>query len=142
MTAKFIKFIEDDGWSICCESPLEIEHKDGHSATGLAASYVLSSLDEEYCAYINDSNSTQNINIQKVLEGNRYSDYAHGNIKYTKYKIIVPTEDDKGEIIKAFDHIHYSNIDTDLIAVNQLSHEYLEDYNIIVDEKIYNNISG
>jgi hypothetical protein len=52
---------------------------------------------------------------------------------------------------KAFEHIHYSNIDTDNIAVNQLAHEYLTEEttgdpktrnNIIVDEELYNKLSN
>lgn len=48
-----------------------------------------------------------------------------GKVIWTKYKIVVPTVEDKLELEKAFEHIHYSNIDTDNIAVNQLAHEYL-----------------
>lgn len=42
-------------------------------------------------------------------------------VKWTKYKIIVPTLEDKLELEKAFEHIHDSNIDTDNIVVNQLN---------------------
>jgi hypothetical protein len=45
------------------------------------------------------------------------------NVRWTKYKIIVPTLEDKMELEKAFEHIHYSDIDTDNITVNQLAHE-------------------
>jgi hypothetical protein len=70
-------------------------------------------------------------------------------VKWTKYKIIVPTIEDKLELEKAFEHIHYSDIDTDNIAVNQLAHEYLTEEvtgdpktinNIIVDKELYNKI--
>ena len=70
-------------------------------------------------------------------------------VKWTKYKIIVPTLEDKLELEKAFEHIHYCNIDTDNIAVNQLAHEYLTEEitgdprhinNIIVDGELYNKI--
>ena len=73
------------------------------------------------------------------------------NVKWTKYKIVVPTLEDKLELEKAFEHIHYSDIDTDNIAVNQLAHEYLTEErtgdprtinNIIVDEELYNNLSN
>lgn len=65
-------------------------------------------------------------------------------VPFTKYVIIVPTEQDKQELMEAFEHIHYSDIDTDYIAVNQLAHEYLdlsEDVvnNIIVDLEAYEN---
>ena len=92
----------------------------------------------------------------------RYEDFKNENnetdiltkeelerVKCTKYKIIVPTLEDKLELEKAFEHIHYSDIDTDNIAVNQLAHEYLTEEitgdprhinNIIVDEELYNKI--
>ena len=41
------KLLEDDGWTIDCESPFEISDKDGNRATGRAADYVLSHLDTE-----------------------------------------------------------------------------------------------
>jgi hypothetical protein len=72
------------------------------------------------------------------------------SVRWTKYKIIVPTLEDKEELEKAFEHIHYSDIDTDNIAVNQLAHEYLTEEitgdpktinNIIVDEELYNKLS-
>ncbi len=73
------------------------------------------------------------------------------NVRWTKYKIVVPTIEDKQELEKAFEHIHYSDIDTDNIAVNQLAHEYLTEEvtgdpqtrnNIIVDQKLYNRLSN
>jgi len=84
----------------------------------------------------------------------RYEDYKTDNtsehltesemkdVDWTRYKIIVPTEDDKNELMKAFEHFHNSNIDTDFIAVNQLAHEYLEESkNIIVSDEIFNNLN-
>ncbi|MCK9415537.1 hypothetical protein M0Q97_02625 [Candidatus Dojkabacteria bacterium] len=67
------------------------------------------------------------------------------NIEWTKFKIIVPTLKDKIELEEAIEYIHCSDIDTDYITVNQLAHHYLnedEGYinNIIVDEKLYNNL--
>ncbi len=73
-----------------------------------------------------------------------------GKVIWTKYKIVVPTVEDKLELEKAFEHIHYSNIDTDNIAVNQLAHEYLTEEqtgdpktrnNIIVDEELFNKLN-
>lgn len=70
-------------------------------------------------------------------------------VKWTRYKIIVPTEKDKKELEEAFEHFHYSDIDSDFIAVNQLIHEYLTPErtgddntknNIIVDEELYNKL--
>jgi hypothetical protein len=72
-------------------------------------------------------------------------------VKWTKYKIVVPTEEDKRELEMAFEHIHYSDIDTDNVAVNQLAHEYLTEEitgdvktknNIIVDKELYNKLSN
>lgn len=61
-------------------------------------------------------------------------------IKWTSYKIIVPTEEDKQELMESFEHIHYSDVDSDYITVNSLMHEYLYGSNIIVDEKLFNKI--
>ncbi len=80
---------------------------------------------------------------------NKYDDFANiKDVKWTKYKIIVPTEEDKKELMLAFEHIHYSNIDTDYVVVNQLAHEYLDKEkmegaknNIIVDKTLYDNLS-
>jgi len=80
----------------------------------------------------------------------KYKDYKKiEDIPWTKYVIIVPTEEDKKEIEEAFEHIHYSDIDTDNIAVNQLAHEYLTPErtgdersinNIVVDPEAYENL--
>jgi len=74
----------------------------------------------------------------------KYSDYSDGeerdltaeelkNVKWTNYKIIVPTEEDKDAVMEAFQHFHYEGYDSDFIVANQLAHEYLEGSNIIVD---------
>ena len=69
------------------------------------------------------------------------------NVKWCKYVIVVPTEEDRNELMEAFEHIHYSDIDTDNIAVNQLAHEYLDDdrepatyNNIVVDPIAYEKL--
>lgn len=67
------------------------------------------------------------------------------NIKWTKFKIVVPTKEDKIALEEAFHYIHNSDMDTDYVTVNQLAHTYLNEeegyeYNIIVDEKIYNEL--
>jgi hypothetical protein len=63
------------------------------------------------------------------------------NVEWTKYKIVVPTESDKEEILLGFKHFHDSvNIDTDYIVVNQMAHEYITANNIIVDEELYNKL--
>ena len=63
---------------------------------------------------------------------------------FTKFKIVVPTEKDKKEIVDALHYIHNCNIDTGYVTVNQLAHEYLncdmdgeEQSNIIVDHTLY-----
>lgn len=81
-----------------------------------------------------------------IQEMKNYNDYKDDQYPFVKYKIIVPSQEDKEELMAAFEHIHYSDIDTDFIAVNQLAHEYLTgeragdnniDNNIIVDPKLY-----
>lgn len=79
----------------------------------------------------------------------KYEDYKDiKDVKWTKYKIVVPTEEDRQELMKAFKHFHYSDIDTNYVAVNQLAHEYLteEDLqgnhnNIIVDKELYEKLN-
>jgi hypothetical protein len=70
----------------------------------------------------------------------RYIDYEDSSIPWTKFKIIVPTMEDKAELIEAFREIHYADIDTDYIAVNQIAHLYLESPTIVVDEELYKEL--
>lgn len=79
-----------------------------------------------------------------------YDDKPIDEINWTKYKIIVPTEHDKKELEEAFEHLHYTECDTNFVAVNQLIHEYLTpersgnprtQNNIIVNKNLYNAIS-
>jgi hypothetical protein len=80
----------------------------------------------------------------------RYNDFTSiKEVEWTNYIIIVPTEKDRKELMDAFEHIHYSNIDTDIIAVNQLAHEYLDETrnkgsvnNIIVDDDLFNQLKS
>ena len=79
----------------------------------------------------------------------KYSDYPENNWSFTKYKIVVPTEEDRQELMKGFEHIHYSDVDTENIVVNQLIHEYLDEErmegaknNIIVDSVLYNKLTN
>jgi len=82
----------------------------------------------------------------------RYSDYQKdknkiltkeelSNIEWIKYKIVVPTEEDKEELMLAIEDIHHCNIDTDIIGVNQLAHEYLKGTNIVVDKDLYEKLN-
>ena len=40
-TVKRDKILEALGWTVVCESPYEIEHEDGSSASGMAAQIVV-----------------------------------------------------------------------------------------------------
>lgn len=62
------------------------------------------------------------------------------SIDWTRYKIVVPNEKDKKELIGAFEILHNSNVDTDYITVNQLVHEYLTGDNILVNKKLYDSL--
>jgi len=78
----------------------------------------------------------------------KYKDYKNiKDVEWTKYKIVVPTQKDREELMEAFKHFHDSDIDTENISVNQLAHEYLteEDLegarnNIIVDKKLFDKL--
>lgn len=80
----------------------------------------------------------------------RYDDFMeYTEDIYTKYKIVVPTEKDKEELEEAFEHLHYTDCDTDYVTVNQLVHEYLTEErtgnsltknNIIVNKELYEKI--
>jgi hypothetical protein len=63
------------------------------------------------------------------------------NVKFTKFRIIVPTEKDKEELESAFEYFHdSSDTDTEFVTVNQLCHQYVHEDDgmaIIVDKKLY-----
>jgi lipoate synthase len=70
-------------------------------------------------------------------------------VVWTKYKIVVPTEEDKKEVQSALEHCHDSrDIDTDFVTVNQLVHEYehhdeSDKYsNIIVSKEMYDKLNS
>lgn len=71
------------------------------------------------------------------------SDEDFKKVDWTKYKIVVPTEADRKELMQAFKHIHDSDVDTEFVVINQLSHEYLDDKEtaIIVDEELFNKLN-
>jgi hypothetical protein len=72
-------------------------------------------------------------------------------VTWTKYKIVVPSERDRQELMDSFESIHNTwEVDTNIVAVNQLVHEYLTPErsgdpltknNIIVDKELYNKLS-
>jgi len=78
----------------------------------------------------------------------RYDHYKDiKDVEWTKYIIVVPTIEDREELMGAFEELHYSDCDTEVVAVNQLVHEYLDDKrepgthnNIIVDPEAFNNL--
>lgn len=76
----------------------------------------------------------------------KYDDKPIEDIRWTKYKIVVPTYQDKEDLEEAFEHLHYTDCDSNYVPVNQLIHEYLPmrnddtKNNIIVDEELYNQI--
>ena len=81
----------------------------------------------------------------------QYDNKEIKDVIFTKYKIIVPTEKDRDELLGAFEHMHDSEIDTNLVSVNQLAHEYLTPdrtgdlntkNNIIVDKELYDKLNS
>ena len=73
------------------------------------------------------------------------------NVRWTEFKIVVPSEQDKNDLLEAFEHVHDSDIDTDFVPVNQLAHIYLtpermgndEAMNmIIVDPKSFDRVNS
>jgi hypothetical protein len=78
-----------------------------------------------------------------------YDDKPIEEINWTKYKIIVPTEQDKLDLEEAFEHLHYTDCDTNFVPVNQLIHEYLTSErtgdpktinNIVVNKELYEQL--
>ena len=69
-------------------------------------------------------------------------------MRFTKYKIIVPTQEDKEELEMAFRYIHdEAQLDSDNVVMNQLMHEYLTSdvmdggyNNIIVETGVYDKL--
>lgn len=79
-----------------------------------------------------------------------YNERKREDIRWTKYKIVVPTDQDKKDLEEAFEHLHYTDCDTNNVPVNQLIHEYLTPErtgdqktknNIIVDTNLYNKLN-
>lgn len=63
-------------------------------------------------------------------------------IRWTEYKIVVPTEEDRQELMEVFKHFHDEGFDSEFITANQLAHLYHDDEGkmIIVDKNLYNSI--
>jgi hypothetical protein len=70
-------------------------------------------------------------------------------VPFVKFLIVVPTEDDKKQLLAAFEYFHDNRlIDADFIAVNQLAHCYvtpeLEKGHpdmIVVDPDLYSDVN-
>ena len=77
----------------------------------------------------------------------QYNNRPIDEIRWTKYKIVVPTEQDKSDLEEAFYHLHNTDCDTNNVPVNQLIHEYSPmlnegvTNNIIVDEELYKELN-
>jgi hypothetical protein len=69
------------------------------------------------------------------------TDEEMDRVEWTKYKIIVPTDQDKQDIMSAMRHCHDAGVDTEFISVNQLIHEYLNGDNIVVDQTLYDSLN-
>ena len=63
-------------------------------------------------------------------------------VKFTKFRVVVPTEEDRKQLQAAFEYFHDNPlIDTEFVTVNQLAHSYLDDENVIVvDEDQYRRL--
>ena len=72
-----------------------------------------------------------------------YNDRPIEEIRWTKFKIVVPTEQDLSDLQEAFEHIHYSDIDTNNVPVNQLAHLYLDESKVmfVVDAELYEKLN-
>ena len=69
-----------------------------------------------------------------------YDNKEISSIDWTKFKIIVPREEDKQEIMDAMKYFHDSDIDTNFVTVNQLAHEYLEGTNVLVAPVLFKKL--
>lgn len=66
-------------------------------------------------------------NYDRVTEGlHRYIDENENDQKWvTITEIVVPSQEDKDQLLKAFEYIHnLRTIDTDFLAVNTIIHMY------------------
>lgn len=75
-----------------------------------------------------------------------YDDKDIKDIKWTNFMIVVPTEEDKKSLEEAFEHLHYTDCDSNYVPVNQLIHQYLTEERtgdpkssnqIIVNKKLF-----
>lgn len=60
------KILEALGWTVVCESPYEIEHFEGSSASGMATQIVIDELMETWRDYLDEE---EIVELEKWLEG-------------------------------------------------------------------------
>lgn len=83
----------------------------------------------------------------------RYNDYCLNgdnnlDLRFFEYTIVVPTKQDKKELLEASQYLHDLRcIDTEYIVINQLVHEYEHKTlnvhsNIIVDKELYKKLNS
>jgi len=65
-TVKRDKILEALGWTVVCESPYEIEHEDGSSASGMAAQIVVDELMISWESYLDEEDI---LKLKNWLEG-------------------------------------------------------------------------
>lgn len=84
---------------------------------------------KKYSDYQKDKNKKELTNDEMKL------------VEWTKYKIIVPTKEDKEELIQFFKYFHDEGYNSDFIVCNQLAHEYINGDNILVNKNIFNSLN-
>jgi hypothetical protein len=91
-----------------------------------------------------DYKDPKNDKIRRISDELTEEEFA--NVEWTKFFVVVPTEEDKKELQKAFKYIHNSDdFDSEYIALNQIGHLYLNEKGessnlIVVDKELYDKI--
>jgi len=78
----------------------------------------------------------------RYFDMKRWSDIPDNELEWSDFIIVVPDEENKKELQKAFEYFHDNRlIDTDYMAVSQLCHQYLGEEDggndILVDRELY-----
>lgn len=138
MNKKTEKILDELGWSVDCESPLELSHEDGSSATGQAADYLVGSLMEEYEW---ENKVQEEVDCYNMI---RYSHFINQlDAPDLNYCIVVNSIETKLEFEKVSEFLHYSDdFDSDCIILNSLGHQYVNPKNngIVVDNELFKTI--
>lgn len=100
ITPQFEQFIEDQGWTIVCESPLELSHEDGSFASMQAAKLALSQLNEEFLEenpqYKEDSSDTiADDQESKISELVRINDKVQSYVEKAQHQKMLDEETNK-----------------------------------------------